>query len=1426
MIDNRIALERGTTIKLSGDKEIQINEEVGRGASCIVYDAAYLDNIGVRHIARVKECFPSYLLIFRDSSGCLTTSEFDSEKFELAKHNFIESYRKNADIRNTLGITNSTINYTDIVYQNNTIYIIMAYDEGIDYRKYRDKSLKELFTHAKSLAEVIRKYHQNNYLHLDIKPENVFIIPETDEHILLFDFDSVMSFDELAQNSKFRLSFSDGFSAPEQIQGKINKIGMHTDIFSIGAIVFYKLFNRKPKSEDCKISSIYNFEKMQFSSEKYQPKLYRVLQTFLKKTLSISVVPRWHDMQQVINQLEDLIVLSDTDGVYLIDSFQYNSACFIGRAEELEAIDNILSDNQLVFLSGIGGIGKTELAKQYANKYRSKYDTIVFAVFEKDIESLVCDEIMINNICKDENESSADYFKRKIEILKHIATPNDLIIIDNFDVDSDDNLEILFTCPCKFIITTRMDFRDFNYEQINIDKIDNLDDILKLFYSYNDTSYSDTESDAVIKLINYVDNHTMTVELTAKYLRITKILPTYLFERFLEKEGTANTEEINVKQRKDRKLRSDSVNNHLRILFDISAFDKEENEIVRSLSLFAGIRIHKQMFIKICAVENVESRLNYLIKTGWIEYNDLSEKISLHQVIQDLIYNDLKPNAENCPHIVNGMIEYVSLATENYYETKTKLKVFDVFMNRMSGNNITYANLCLKYGKENKLAEAEMICLTYDNAESYDILQRIYRKRLKILCECNDMFETELDLNDYLISQLNLIETVIDKIMFYCKKCSETPDYITKEFIDTGYEADVALSDIWWYSNERFPELDKIYIKIIDMFDTASEQLPLTSYSSSEKVTMYKKLQKFYSGEDYTAMYRSDFFCDLDKAYRYQKTIDKLSENIAQKKDGITVSNESGIHFFGFDEISLSDMAEKFEKEGEYEKAIEYYKRSYEDGNELYETVMSNISHVYLKMGDVDTAVSYLEQILDNDKYYIDNALSEHYVYSGYICAEMIKLLIEQNHFEKARNYAKELIHYELPETTNEDNEYAVRYVLSGYYYLYLLEKAESGRNNLWNDCLMYYDMLGDENIGEELFDFIIEYTDKQSVSYEEIIKIIDRIDEWDGMNVKENIIKRTIEKYFDETDFEKYHIIFLLKLAELTNNYPYRNINTGLQHCDLAQDFYNKYGIKDKYIQSLIFNTKAELYSNIDNYDYDELKRLRALCDYKLLAEHKILNTSGSEEEKTEIWKDAADNYNYADNNEMRIVCLNEALKILKPIMNEYDFSQFDGNYWSMMYDLIFSYICIKDYEHASVAVYEVYEELIKLYFKEEISERYFVVGKIESLADFLSDAFMFTDSVRMYLVSLYVCFAPRPNIKVLSITEDSNSDILRLCKIICSMIDGEVDHDIVDSLIGIKDKMVKYRDYGISGGELYDFITAGISDRFQNKEMEFKHK
>lgn len=261
--------------------------------------------------------------------------------------------------------------------------------------------------------------------------------------------------------------------------------------------MFFKLFNRKAELDDCRISSTYDYDNMCYKSEKYQPKLYRELSVFFKKTISTSTIPRWQTVEPVIEKLDELISLSNPGGVYLKDSFLYNSGCFVGRKTEIMIIDDILSANQLVFLSGIGGIGKTELAKKYADKYREKYNTITFAIYEKDIKTLVNNEIMINNLEQDEKETDEEYFKRKLKILEKTAKEDDLIIIDNFDVEYDEKLESLFRCPAKFIITTRMDFRDYNYKQINVDKMADIEELLELFYSYNDEEYSETDENTL-----------------------------------------------------------------------------------------------------------------------------------------------------------------------------------------------------------------------------------------------------------------------------------------------------------------------------------------------------------------------------------------------------------------------------------------------------------------------------------------------------------------------------------------------------------------------------------------------------------------------------------------------------------------------------------------------------------------------------------------------------------------------------------------------------------------------------------------------------------------------------------------------------------------------------------------------------------------
>ena len=82
MKDTRSGLQINTIIRFSGGRKVKIRSEVGRGASCIVYDAVYTDSIGVEHSIRVKECYPNYLLITRDESGRLVVKSEETDNFQ------------------------------------------------------------------------------------------------------------------------------------------------------------------------------------------------------------------------------------------------------------------------------------------------------------------------------------------------------------------------------------------------------------------------------------------------------------------------------------------------------------------------------------------------------------------------------------------------------------------------------------------------------------------------------------------------------------------------------------------------------------------------------------------------------------------------------------------------------------------------------------------------------------------------------------------------------------------------------------------------------------------------------------------------------------------------------------------------------------------------------------------------------------------------------------------------------------------------------------------------------------------------------------------------------------------------------------------------------------------------------------------------
>lgn len=1424
MIDTRAALKSGTSITVSKDRIVLIKDEVGRGGNCIVYNASYKDSINVEHSIRVKECYPAYLLLNRDNENNIIACKSDKIKFENVKKEFVSAYKRNADIRNTIGLMNSTINSTDIFSANNTKYIIMTLDEGMDYRQYEDSSLKELFEHIRSIAGLIDRYHKNGYLHLDIKPENVLILPETEEHIILFDFDSVVNMGQLQKGAEYRLSFSDGFSAPEQIQGRIKSIGCQTDIYSFGALVFFKIFGYKPRMEDCKLFSRYDFQKMKYRDVAYQPKLFRLLTNFFRKTLALSTAARWNNIELVINALDELIEASDTEKVFVRYQFTYNTYCFVGRYEEICDIKKTLDKSQLVFLSGIGGIGKTELARKYASEQKNKYDTIVFTRFNTSVQSLVCDDIAVNGMERDEDESEEAYFKRKISILKEILTENDLIIVDNFDVENDENIEALFECPCKFIITTREDFSDWNYPQINVGKIADPYEIAKLFRVYNDCCYSDEENEAVEAIIKLVDNHTMAVELIAKYLRYTGNSPTVLYSLFLEKQGVANTSEIKIKQRKDAKLRSESVNDHLRILFDISAFDALETEALSSLSLFAGARISRKKFEELCDIDGISDKLSLLIKRGWIEFDKITEKLSLHQIIQDLTYFDNRPNTLSCPHISKGMYKYITENTENYFEREVRKKLFDIFINRISGADLTYAKLCLAYDKASKLNEALTICLNCESSEAYNILQKIYRKQISNICEFEDMFETERDIEIYLSDNYSKILNLLEKIFECCKKYTSDPKFLSKELIDIGFEVDAEINkNIWFLGDDTNSKLDELYLYIIKIFDFAADMLRRSDAAPAEKEKLYQRLIEFYVKKDYCALYRYEHFADAEKAYEYQNIVNSLREYTKGENADAIISDNFETTYIYTNDFTYEDLAEQYENSEDYKNAIAYYKKAYDKGTGSYDYILYKIAGLYKKMGEINNAIEYLERALEIDKEYV-NKSDSYFMYTGYVSIELIEILISEKNYVKAKEYAKELIYYNERGLADDGNTKALQNLICGYFYLWSLCEKDEDKLNYWSKCILYYDMLGNNKISKDMQGFIFEHISNMELtrdSMKNIMNIIDRIDEREAPAFKNSILDYLLQCTAQNSELSYWYIWSLLKKAEIYNGYNMKAEDKVLSYCKMAQEEFDRLGLKNEYLQNIIYKTTSEYMSDISGY-YDRARQISKKCNYILITERAVDNMDKNEDNKIRLWQDTADNYRHINEYDKERYCLERALEIIKPILFKFEYSDFN-RYWDIMNQYIRCSIDKQDFADVDEAIAEVYSNMVYCYSHNTIEKRD-ITSYIKWLAYFYIQINRLDYTYNMFIIELYFNICNNIDNALVENINTAYNNLEKLIIHIREQFDDGFEKDSLNTMIEIKEDMEMLLAKGIDGNPIISEILKELAEKHLYKEVDFK--
>ena len=323
---------------------------------------------------------------------------------------------------------------------------------------------------------------------------------------------------------------------------------------------------------------------------------------------------------------------------------------FCGRDVELEKLHEMLSEKGKIFLSGLAGIGKSELAKAYARKYKKEYTNILYFTYTGNLTDDIANLDFADDL---PGESQSERLKKHNRFLRSLKNDS-LIIIDNFDTTSDRDgyLSVLLKYKCRILFTTRSSFCD--YDSYELAEFSDVNDLLALAACFYDKAYEEKET--ILQIIETVHRHTFVVELAARLLSRGIHSPNELLDK-LKEENVNLSSTDNIGMKKDGTSHKDSYYGHIHTLFALSVLDNEQTYVMRCLTFISHTGIDARLFAMWTDQSDMNT-INDLIELGFIKNLPLYH-ICLHPMMKEITIADTKPSVSNCSKMLISMQENI-----------------------------------------------------------------------------------------------------------------------------------------------------------------------------------------------------------------------------------------------------------------------------------------------------------------------------------------------------------------------------------------------------------------------------------------------------------------------------------------------------------------------------------------------------------------------------------------------------------------------------------------------------------------------------------------------------------------------------------------------------------------------------------------------
>lgn len=311
---------------------------------------------------------------------------------------------------------------------------------------------------------------------------------------------------------------------------------------------------------------------------------------------------------------------------------------FRGREAELARLHELLLEEGKVFLGGIPGIGKSELAKEYAKRHKNEYTNIIYIGTQGELR---------RRITAMDFADDADGEQEEVRFLRHerflrTLREDTLLVVDNYDTApaEDAYLDELLRYGCRVLITTRCRYEDQPRLDIAEMPEEDLLEVIRCFYPAMDSC-----RETLTAVIFLLHRYTYAVELVARLLRSGMLTARELQSRLQTERFMLRLKNL-ITGHKDGRQKRESYSDHIRTVFALCRLSKQQELLLRCMTLISAEGIHIRRFLSWTDRE-AEEELYRLTQLGLLQSGELF-RVFLHPVIRDVAVEELKPSVKNC----------------------------------------------------------------------------------------------------------------------------------------------------------------------------------------------------------------------------------------------------------------------------------------------------------------------------------------------------------------------------------------------------------------------------------------------------------------------------------------------------------------------------------------------------------------------------------------------------------------------------------------------------------------------------------------------------------------------------------------------------------------------------------------------------------